>query len=284
MTVLSTVGVIGGGTMGVGIGYVFAQADCAVVIVEPDRARAASVHQTIASRADQMRIQNRLTTERALHIRSAISVVESVEALPMELDLVIEAVPENLELKQSVLAAAEYRAPTMLATNTSALRISQLAESLRRPETLIGLHFFNPVWSMPLLEIVCSAANPDELITFAQEIGSVIGKDTIVVNDSPGFATSRLGVAIGLEAIRMLESGVATAKDIDQAMVLGYRHPMGPLRLTDLVGLDVRLHIARQLAESLGPRFAPPQLLIDKVAAGELGKKSGRGFFDWHGQ
>ena len=167
----------------------------------------------------------------------------------------------------------------MLASNTSALSISQMAKSLRRPQNLVGLHFFNPVWSMPLLEIVRGSANPDEVIDAAREIGRLIGKETIVVNDYPGFATSRLGVALGLEAIRMLEDDVAAAEDIDQAMVLGYRHPMGPLRLTDLVGLDVRLHIARQLADSLGPRFTPPQLLIDKVAAGELGKKSGRGFY-----
>jgi 3-hydroxybutyryl-CoA dehydrogenase len=190
-------------------------------------------------------------------------------------------VPEDLDLKLSILAAAERREPAMLASNTSALSISRLAKSLRRPQSLVGLHFFNPVWSMPLLEIVRGSANPDEVVDAAHEIGRRIGKETIVVNDYPGFATSRLGVALGLEAIRMLEDGVAAAEDIDRAMVLGYRHPMGPLRLTDLVGLDVRLHIARQLADSLGARFTPPQLLIDKVAAGELGRKSGRGFFDW---
>jgi 3-hydroxybutyryl-CoA dehydrogenase len=280
MNPVSAVGVIGAGTMGVGIAYVFAQAGCTVTVVEPDRARAAAAHQTIVTRANRLQADNRLPNETAEHIR-AITTVESADALPTGLDLIVEAVPEDLDLKLSILTAAERREPAMLASNTSALSISQMAKSLRRPQNLVGLHFFNPVWSMPLLEIVRGSANPDEVIDAACEIGKLIGKETIVVNDYPGFATSRLGVALGLEAIRMLEDNVAAAEDIDQAMVLGYRHPMGPLRLTDLVGLDVRLHIARQLAESLGPRFTPPQLLIDKVAAGELGKKSGRGFFDW---
>jgi 3-hydroxybutyryl-CoA dehydrogenase len=280
MNPVSAVGVIGAGTMGVGIAYVFAQAGCAVTVVEPDRARAAAAHHTIVTRANRLQTENRLPAETADHIR-AITTVESADALPTGLDLIVEAVPEDLDLKLSILAAAERREPAMLASNTSALSISQMAKSLRHPQNLVGLHFFNPVWSMPLLEIVRGSANPDEIIDAACEIGKLVGKETIVVRDCPGFATSRLGVALGLEAIRMLEDNVAAAEDIDQAMVLGYRHPMGPLRLTDLVGLDVRLHIARQLAASLGPNFTPPQLLIDKVAAGELGKKSGRGFFDW---
>jgi 3-hydroxybutyryl-CoA dehydrogenase len=278
----SAVGVIGAGAMGVGIAYVFAEAGCAVTVVERDRTRAAAAHQTIVARANRLHAADRLPTESAEHIRESITTVDSVDDLPMDLDLIVEAVPEDLDLKLSILSAAERREPAMLASNTSALSISRLAKSLRRPQNLVGLHFFNPVWSMPLLEIVRGSANPDDIVDTAREIGRRIGKETIVVNDYPGFATSRLGVALGLEAIRMLEHGVASAEDIDRALVLGYRHPMGPLRLTDLVGLDVRLHIARQLAESLGPRFTPPQLLIDKVAAGELGKKSGRGFFDWN--
>ena len=281
MNPVSAVGVIGAGTMGVGIAYVFAQAGCAVTLVEPNRVRAAAAHQTIVARASRLQAENRLPAETADHIRASITTVESVDDLPMELELIVEAVPEDLDLKLSILAAAELREPAMLASNTSALSISQMAKSLRRPQDLVGLHFFNPVWSMPLLEIVRGSASPDEVIDTARDIGRLIGKETIVVRDCPGFATSRLGVALGLEAIRMLEDDVAAAEDIDQAMVLGYRHPMGPLRLTDLVGLDVRLHIAHQLVDSLGPRFTPPQLLIDKVAAGELGKKSGRGFYDW---
>ncbi|SKG71178.1 Putative 3-hydroxyacyl-CoA dehydrogenase [Mycobacteroides abscessus subsp. bolletii] len=276
------VGVIGAGTMGVGIAYVFAEAGCQVSIVEPDQTRAGTARTTIAARADKLMSQGRLTAEQAERVKLGVSVAGSIQALPAHLGLIIEAVPEDLDLKRSVLAEAETREPGVLATNTSALSIAQLGTSLREPGQLVGLHFFNPVWSMPLLEIVRSPANADALIETAQHIGTFIGKDTIVVRDYPGFATSRLGVALGLEAIRMLEDGVASAADIDQAMVLGYRHPMGPLRLTDLVGLDVRLHIARQLAESLGPRFSPPQLLVDKVASGQLGKKSGAGFFEWN--
>lgn len=280
---VSTVGVIGAGTMGVGIAYAFAEAGCVVTVAEPDRARASAAQDTVAARADKLQARGQLSAERADHVRTAVTVVESVEAMPTGLDLIIEAVPEDLGLKQSILTSAEQRSPKLLATNTSALSISSIAKSLRRPQNLIGLHFFNPVWSMPLLEIVRASPTPPDVVETAREIGALVGKETIVVRDFPGFATSRLGVALGLEAIRMLEDEVADARDIDQAMVLGYRHPMGPLRLTDLVGLDVRLHIANQLAESLGPRFSPPQLLIDKVAAGELGKKSGRGFFEWVG-
>lgn len=279
---LEHVGVIGAGTMGVGIAYVFAEAGCLVSIVEPDQARAGAARTTIAARADKLMSQGRLSAEQARDVKLRVSVAGSIEALPAHLGLVIEAVPEDFELKRSVLAQAEAREPALLATNTSALSIGQLGASLRQPGRLVGLHFFNPVWSMPLLEIVRSAANAAELIDTAQHIGTLVGKDTIVVHDHPGFATSRLGVALGLEAIRMLEDGVASAADIDQAMVLGYRHPMGPLRLTDLVGLDVRLHIAQHLADSLGPRFSPPQLLIDKVANGQLGKKTGTGFFEWN--
>ena len=280
---VSTVGVIGAGTMGVGIVYVFAEAGCAVTVAEPDHARGVAAQQAVSARADKLQGQGRLTAEQADQVRTSVTVVESVEALPTELDLVVEAVPEDLELKQSILANAEHRYPKLLATNTSALSISSIAKPLRHPQNLIGLHFFNPVWSMPLLEIVRGSDTPGAAVETARQIGRLIGKETIVVRDFPGFATSRLGVALGLEAIRLLEDEVAEAEDIDRAMVLGYRHPMGPLRLTDVVGLDVRLHIARQLSESLGPRFAPPQLLIDKVAAGQLGKKSGRGFFEWAG-
>ncbi|WP_040699004.1 3-hydroxyacyl-CoA dehydrogenase family protein [Nocardia vinacea] len=279
---VQTVGVIGGGTMGAGIAYVFAEAGChTVVIADSDQSRADHARETIVSRADKLRNQSRLESESVERIRSVVSTVGSVDHLPVDLDLIIEAVPESLDLKLDVLAAAERREPVMLATNTSALSISRLASGLQRPSNLIGLHFFNPVWTMPLLEIICGTATSDDVVTTAREIGDYLNKETIIVRDVPGFATSRLGLALGLEAIRMLEDNVASAADIDRAMELGYRHPMGPLRLTDLVGLDVRLDIAEQLSASLGPRFAPPQLLIDKVAAGELGKKSGRGFFDW---
>lgn len=278
---VSNIGVIGGGTMGIGIAFVFAQSGCQVTIAEPDAARGTAALRAIAQRADRLCAADRLSGERAEQLKSAVQTVDAVGGLPTGLDLVVEAVPENLELKHSVLAEAENRDPVLLATNTSALSISRLGTALRRPRDFVGLHFFNPVWSMPLLEIVRGADTADEVVAASCDVGAFVGKETIVVRDIPGFATSRLGVTLGLEAIRMLEDGVASAEDIDRAMVLGYRHPMGPLRLTDLVGLDVRLDIARQLSESLGARFTPPQLLIDKVEVGDCGKKSGRGFFDW---
>jgi 3-hydroxybutyryl-CoA dehydrogenase len=278
---VTTAGVIGGGTMGVGIAYVFAEAGVTVTVVEPNAWRAAQVMESIANRADKMQSEGRLRSASARDLQDRLSIVESISALPLHLDLVIEAVPEDLDLKRAVLADAQEREPTLLASNTSSLGIASLASVLHRRQNFIGLHFFNPVWSMPLLEIVRGADTAEDVVRAATAIGGHIGKETVVVQDVPGFATSRLGVAIGLEAIRMVEDGVASAEDIDRAMVLGYRHPMGPLRLTDLVGLDVRLDIAHSLSRALGDRFTPPKLLVDMVAKGDLGKKTGRGFFEW---
>jgi 3-hydroxybutyryl-CoA dehydrogenase len=194
--------------------------------------------------------------------------------------LVVEAVPEQPELKAEVLRAAEAAvgADAVLATNTSSLSVTELAAALERPARFLGLHFFNPVPASKLVEVVVARETDPELVATAGGWVRALGKTDVVVNDSPGFASSRLGVLLGLEAIRMLEEGVADAEAIDAAMELGYRHPMGPLRSTDLVGLDVRLAIAEYLHRTLGERFAPPQLLRDKVAAGELGRKTGRGF------
>jgi 3-hydroxybutyryl-CoA dehydrogenase len=275
------VGVIGGGTMGTGIAYVFAAAGCSVTLVEPQEDRAAAARETIETRAAGAAQRGKLDQATADAVPGLLRTAAGVEDLDMRLDLIVESVPERLDLKRSVLAAAERREPVLLASNTSGLPITALGESLAHPDRFLGLHFFNPVWSMPLIEIVHTSATADEQIDRARAAADLVGKETILVRDAPGFATSRLGVTLGLEAIRMLEDGVAAAADIDKAMELGYRHPMGPLRLTDLVGLDVRLDIARNLTEAFGERFAPPQLLIDKVAAGELGRKSGKGFYDW---
>jgi len=278
---MKQVGVIGGGTMGLGVGYVFAAASCEVALVEPDATQAARAAETITRQAKRAEEKGKLDAAAAAAVPERVRMLGSAGELPTGLDLIVEAVPERLDLKRGVLADAQRREPAMLASNTSGLSIDALAEGLDRPDGFLGMHFFNPVWSMPLLEIVRGGATSDESVEAARAAGELIGKQTIVVRDVPGFATSRLGIAIGLEAIRMFEEGVASAEDIDRAMELGYRHPMGPLRLTDLVGLDVRLDIARHLAESHGPRFEPPQLLIDKVAAGETGKKSGKGFYVW---
>ena len=198
-------------------------------------------------------------------------------------DLVAEAVPEDLDLKTTVLTDAEAAAgdDTVLATNTSSLSVTELASGLERPANLIGLHFFNPVHIMSLVEVVIGERTDESVRDVAIEFVEGIDKTPVVVRDVPGFASSRLGVALGVEAIRMVEEGVASPRDIDDAMELGYNHPMGPLELTDVVGLDVRLDILEYLREELGERFRPPQLLKRKVRAGKLGKKSGEGFYVW---
>jgi 3-hydroxybutyryl-CoA dehydrogenase len=198
-------------------------------------------------------------------------------------DLVIEAVPESPELKRRLLAAAEavLRPDAVLATNTSSLSVDELAAGLRRPDRFVGMHFFNPVPASALVEVVRGAASAPAAVRLVHGVAALVGKESIEVADSPGFATSRLGVLLGLEAIRMVQEGVAAPEDIDKAMVLGYRHPMGPLRLGDLVGLDVRLGVAEYLQGKFGERFAPPPLLREMVADGRLGKKSGHGFYRW---
>jgi len=198
-------------------------------------------------------------------------------------DLVAEAVPEDLDLKTTVLTDAEAvaDAEAVLATNTSSLSVTELASSLERPGNLIGLHFFNPVHIMSLVEVVVGERTAESTREFGIEFVEGIDKTPVVVRDVPGFASSRLGVALGVEAIRMVEEGVASPRDIDNAMELGYNHPMGPLELTDVVGLDVRLDILEYLRTELGERFKPPQLLKRKVRAGKLGRKSGEGFYVW---
>ena len=197
--------------------------------------------------------------------------------------LVVEAVPEDVSLKTDTLVRVEdVLAPdTVIATNTSSISLDVLAGALRHPERLIGLHFFNPVPASKLIEVVYADGTDPALVERAAGWVRRMSKTPVVVRNAPGFASSRLGVMLGLEAIRMVEEGVASAADIDAAMTLGYGHPTGPLRLTDLVGIDVRLGIARYLAQELGPRFEPPRLMVEMVERGDLGRKSGRGFYDW---
>jgi 3-hydroxybutyryl-CoA dehydrogenase len=275
------VGVVGAGTMGVGIAYVFAVSGARTVVVEPDEARMAAVRREIAAAAAAGVSRGKLSAEDAAALPGLIEHVRSPEELPVELDLVVETVPEDLALKERVLAQVEARRPALIASNTSALSIDTLAAGLARPDRFLGLHFFNPVWSIPVVEVVRGAATSGATLEAALAAVRSIGKETAVVADAPGFATSRLDVVAALEAIRMVEQGVGEPAEIDRAIQLAYRHPVGPLRLTDIVGLDVRLHIARNLAAALGPQFTPPALLVAKVAAGELGRKSGRGFYDW---
>ena len=251
--------VVGGGTMGIGIAQVLQEAGATVTVVEPN----ATVAEKVAERLG----------------------IAPLEALPdsIDVELAVEAVPEDVALKQTVLAGIEAAVPEtcVVASNTSSLSIDAIAETLTRPERFIGMHFFNPVPKSLLVELVIGVNTATDTVETAKGWVERIGKEQISVKDSPGFATSRLGLAIGLEAIRMVQDGVASAEDIDKGMVLGYKFPTGPLKLTDLIGLDVRLAIAEHLTEELGPRFEPPQLMLDMVARGELGKKAGKGFYEW---
>ncbi|MDQ3365556.1 MAG: 3-hydroxyacyl-CoA dehydrogenase family protein [Myxococcota bacterium] len=212
-----------------------------------------------------------------------IRAVEDLAAACEGADCVIEAVPERIELKREIFEAVDRATPAgaLLATNTSSLPIAQIAAAVRDPGRLVGMHFFNPVHVMKLVEIVRHPLADPAAVALAVGFVERLGKTPITVADSPGFASSRLGLVIGLEAMRMVEQGVASAADIDTAMKLGYGHPMGPLELTDLVGLDVRLGIAEYLAGAIGPAFTPPAVLREKVAAGKLGKKAGEGFYQW---
>jgi 3-hydroxybutyryl-CoA dehydrogenase len=267
--------------MGAGIAQVFAALGGAVTIAESGDAEAAL--QRVSTGLDRAHERGKLGDQDPATVLARVSVVGAVSSMPPSLDLIVEAVPEIAALKVEVLAAAETVAGerTVIASNTSSMSIAELGTALTDPSRFIGMHFFNPVPASLLVEIVRAPQTRPEVVDSVRAWVSMLGKAEVLVNDSPGFATSRLGVGLGLEAIRMLEEGVADAESIDRAMELGYRHPMGPLRSTDLVGLDVRLAIAEHLASTLGDRFTPPALLREKVARGELGRKTGQGFHTW---
>ncbi len=273
--------VVGGGTMGVGIVYVFAAAGWNVWVVEPDDMRAQSMQKTLEDTASAGLKRGKLDESGVKRITTAVQRLQSSEQLPLGLDLVIETVPERMDIKRTVLAQIDARLPSIIASNTSAMSINELAQCVKDPSCFLGMHFFNPVWSLAMVELIRGDATSDKTLSDAKNYAASIGKTSITVRDVPGFATSRLDLIASLEAMRMLEDGVASAEDIDNAMLIAYRHPMGPLRLSDIVGLDVRLDIARQLSMTLGDRYAPPKILEDMVARGELGRKSGLGFFKW---
>ncbi len=277
------VAVLGAGTMGHGIAQVAAQAGYETRLHDVDAAAIERGLAKIRETLDAGVAKGKTTTEERDAALARLAGERDLRAAVEGAALVVEAAPERMELKRQIFAAVSDAAPTgaILGTNTSSLSIGEIARAAKHPERVIGLHFFNPPHLVKLLEIVRPETTSDETLRRAKEFGAAMGREMIVVRDSPGFATSRLGLVLGLEAMRMLESGIASAADIDRAMELGYRHPMGPLRLTDLVGLDVRLAIAEHLHRTLGETFRPPEILREMVRAGKLGKKSGCGFYEW---
>lgn len=276
------IAVIGTGTMGRGIAYLSAVA-YETVIHDVDSAALdaakASIESTLRKGVEKGKVDASTVDAAMKHVHLAGDLEPAVRAA----DLIIEAVPENADLKKNLFSQADlFCGPeTIVASNTSSISITKLASAVERRDRFVGMHFFNPPHVMKLIEIVRGERTSDDTIAQVREVAHKMGKHPIMVRDSPGFATSRLGIVIGLEAMRMLEGGVASAEDIDRAMELGYNHPMGPLRLSDLVGLDVRLAIAEYLASALGPRFEPPELLREMVREGKLGKKTGEGFYRW---
>ena len=276
----TTVAVIGGGRMGIGIAHTFAALGTSVAVSEPvDQDAAASRLRESLTRADE---RGKLG-EAIDDVAARVTVVAAIDQLPPEAELVVEAVPEDMALKLDVLGQVSQvvAESAVIATNTSSLSVTEMGAAVRNPARFLGMHFFNPVPASTLVEVIRHEETADATVHDVESWVRHLDKVPVTVRDSPGFATSRLGVLLGLEAIRMLEEGVASAESIDRAMELGYKHPMGPLRSTDLVGLDIRLSVADYLHRTLGDRFAAPQLLRDKVARGELGRKSGKGFYDW---
>jgi 3-hydroxybutyryl-CoA dehydrogenase len=269
--------------MGHGIAQVCAMAGYTVVLCDANPAvldaGLAKIDANLRKGVDRGKVSPEVRAQALSHLSGGDLATAASDA-----DLVIEAVPEKLTLKQSLFEQVAANAPShcIFGTNTSSLSIARIASTLSDPGRLIGTHFFNPVHIMALLEIVVGSDTRPDVVETVKDFGERIGKSVITVNDAPGFATSRLGVCLGMEAIRMVEQGVASPEDIDTAMVLGYRHPIGPLKLTDLVGLDVRMHIGEYLAKELdNEAFRPPELMRKMVSEGKLGKKSGSGFYDW---
>ncbi len=280
---VATVTVLGAGTMGHGIAHIAALAGFGTTLYDIDGTQLERARASIDKNLEKGVARGKVSSEDRTAALERLTLADDLGTAVAAADVVIEAAPERMDLKRSLFAELDQKAPprALLATNTSSLSVAEIAAAVADPARVVGMHFFNPVHIMKLVEVVAHAGSSDAAVGLARALGERMGKTPITVKDVPGFASSRLGLAVGLEAIRMVEAGVASAADIDTAMRLGYGYPMGPLELGDLVGLDVRLGIAEYLAAEIGPRFEPPALLRELVAAGRLGKKSGHGFYRW---
>jgi 3-hydroxybutyryl-CoA dehydrogenase len=280
---VKTIGVIGAGTMGRGIAYVAALGGYRTILEDVMPEMLAKGSGWIAQAFAEGVQRGKVTAEESAAALSRIETASSVEAVSREADFLIEAVPEEMELKLELYTLFDKFAKpnAVLASNTSSLSISEMAEMTYRPELCVGMHFFNPVPKMRLIEIVRAPKTSDETIAACREVGSRMGKEVVVVKESPGFITSRVNALIGNEAFAMLEAGLASAEDIDKAVKLGLNHPMGPFEMVDLVGLDVRLRILEYLYETLGEKYRPSNLLRKLVSEGRLGRKTGRGVYEY---
>ena len=283
---MKRIAVIGAGTMGHGIAQVAAAAGYETMLTDVREEVLEAAVGRINQNLEGAVRRGKLSREELHSVRNRLGIDPDLEHAVKGSDLVIEAIVENLDAKRALFRTLGTLVPpeAVLATNTSSLSVTAIAEACWLPARVLGMHFFNPVHIMKLVEVVVPTGTDPSVVERVRGVVAKMGKQAIVVQDSPGFASSRLGVVLGLEAMRMVESGVASAEDIDRAMELGYGHPMGPLKVTDLVGLDVRLAIAEHLYRELGDsQYRPPEILRRKVAAGELGKKTGKGFYEWRG-
>jgi 3-hydroxybutyryl-CoA dehydrogenase len=280
---IHTVAVLGAGIMGRGIAYAAALGGFATRLQDTSSEALERGQNEIQATFEKGVATGKVAGEVAAQAIQRLVGTRSIEDAARGADLVIEAVPERIELKVEIFGALDQLAPphAILASNTSSLSITEMAAATRRPQQVVGLHFFNPVHRMKLLEIVRGLETNDATIATARAVGEAMGKTCIVVRESPGFVTSRINAMIGNEAFYMLQEGVASARDIDQALKLGLNHPMGPFELVDLVGLDTRLSILKFLHRTLGEKFRPCPLLEQYVAAGRLGRKVGRGVYDY---
>lgn len=281
---IRTVAVLGAGTMGSGIAHVAAKAGCRVALYDLTEDLTADGMDRIRKALEAGVARGKVTAGESERIEGAIETTSDLKEAAAGADLVVEAAPESIDLKRKIfqMLGEICRPEAILASNTSSLSLTKISEATPNPGRIVGMHFFNPPHIMKLLEIVRARETTDACVDAVTAVARRMGKETIIVKDSPGFATSRLGLVIGLEAMRMVEEGVASPEDIDRALELGYGHPMGPLRVSDLVGLDVRLAIAEILHRELdAEHFRPPAILKEKVEAGKMGRKTGEGFYKW---